>query len=516
MIIFFDHHAAQLPASQGDNVATPRDSHKHPWLTWRPTRRLSFYPKSLTQLMSVGLLVLVVLLVTALAIAGLYVEKATSKGQQAVIFSTEAVQHSLTLSELLKDMERSARIYQVLGNESLLANYAQLRQKLNDTATKLSTLEFDHKIKNTISLLLQKEKQVFTELATKGPGPEQAASTVEVYSELRDIAAALIAHNSLAIETRVKEMNDTAAKTRQALFWEAGVALALAIATALWIIPPLSRYVHDLDQSIVQIGNGNLDKKIALKGPNDIRELGARLEWLRQQLQLLESRKQHFLQHFSHELKTPLSSLREGTSLLADGVMGKLNDEQQEIAVILQRNCVNLQQQIDGLLNYSVSMQPFQSFDYQNLQLDEQILGVTREQQLQIRAKDISVITALDKVSIFADTAQITTVLDNLISNAVKFSPCGGCINITLHTDGQWAVIDVADEGPGISDSEHDRIFEAFFKSPSTMNENAEGSGLGLSIAKQYSNAHGGNIEVINSNKGATLRLILPLQPGLA
>ncbi len=193
--------------------------------------------------------------------------------------------------------------------------------------------------------------------------------------------------------------------------------------------------------------------------------------------------------------------------------MGELNNDQREIAVILQRNCLNLQQQIDDLLTYSVSMQPFQSFNYQKLQLDEQILGVTREQQLQIRAKDISLITALDKVSIYADTAQITTVLDNLISNAVKFSPSGGRINIELRTDGQWAVIDVADEGPGISDSEHDRIFEAFYKSPSTMNENAEGSGLGLSIAKQYSNAHGGNIEVINTHKGARLRLTLPREP---
>ena len=513
MTIFFVHESTDQPTSKGSDVATFSLPLRSALTRWRPTPYFSFYPRSLTQLMSAGLLGLVLLLVAALAIAGLYVEKATSKGQQAVIFSTEAVRHSLTLSELLKDMERSARIYQVLGNESLLANYAQLRQKLNDTAAELVTLEFDSKIKNTISMLLQKEKQGFAELATNGPGADQAANTVEIFAELRDIAATLIAHNSLSIETRVKEMKDTAAKTRRTLFWEAGVALALVIATALWIIPPLSRYIRDLDQSLVQIGNGNLDKHISLKGPKDIRELGARLEWLRQQLQQLESRKQHFLQHFSHELKTPLASLREGTSLLSEGVMGELNNDQREIAVILQRNCLNLQQQIDDLLTYSVSMQPFQSFNYQKLQLDEQILGVTREQQLQIRAKDISLITALDKVSIYADTAQITTVLDNLISNAVKFSPSGGRINIELRTDGQWAVIDVADEGPGISDSEHDRIFEAFYKSPSTMNENAEGSGLGLSIAKQYSNAHGGNIEVINTHKGARLRLTLPREP---
>lgn len=511
MTIFFDHENDRTPVAQSGPIKSSR-VHRRLWQKLSPARRLTLYPRSLTQLISASMLAMVLMLVTALVIAGVYLEKATSKGQQAVIYSTEAVQHSLMLSELLKDMERSARIYQVLGNESLLANYAQLRQKLQDTAGNLKALEFNNSVEQSIDTLLKKEKLAFHILATEGPGTEQAGKTVEVYAELRDIAAELIAHNSQTIETRVKEMKETAATTRQVLFLEGTITLALVLFVAIWVIPPLSRYVRDLDRSILQIGNGNLDNTIELKGPRDIRELGARLEWLRSQLQLLESRKQRFLQHFSHELKTPLASLREGTSLLSEGIAGTLNNEQREIAGILQRNCVNLQQQIDDLLNYSISMQPFQSFDQQEFRLDEQILGVTREHQLQIRAKELSVDTTLDAVTIYADTGQITTVLDNLISNAVKFSPPGGRIEIKLYTNDTNVVVDVADEGPGIPSSERTRIFEAFYQSPSSMQYNKEGSGLGLSLAKQYSNAHGGDIEVIDSNSGAHLRLMLPRQ----
>lgn len=512
MTIFFDHETGAASANKGSTVAATRKRRAGLWQRLSPTRRLTLYPRSLAQLISASMLIMVLLLVAALAIAGFYLEKATSRGQQAVIFSTEAVQHSLILSELLKDMERSARIYQVLGNESLLANYAQLRQELQNTASKLTALEFNEDIKATVATLIRKEKQAFHILATEGPGSEQAGKTIEVYTELRDIAAALIARNSEMIKTRVKEMKDNAAATREALFWEGIMALCLVLLVAIWVIPPLSRYVGDLDRSILQIGNGDLDKPIELKGPRDIRELGARLEWLRGQLQLLENRKQHFLQHFSHELKTPLASLREGTSLLSEGIAGSLSEEQKEIATILQRNCVNLQQQIDDLLNYSVSMEPFQSFNHQEMRLDEQISGVLREHQLQIRAKELSVNTALEAVAISADTSQITTVLDNLISNAVKFSPCAGRIEIALYVSGPWVVIEVADEGPGIPSAEQERIFEAFYQSPSSMQYNEGGSGLGLSIAKQYSNAHGGDIEVIDRNCGARLRLTLPRQ----
>ncbi|MGB1907388.1 MAG: hypothetical protein ACPHN3_08635, partial [Spongiibacter sp.] len=309
MTIFFDHENDRTPVAQSGPIKSSR-VHRRLWQKLSPARRLTFYPRSLTQLISASMLAMVLMLVTALVIAGVYLEKATSKGQQAVIYSTEAVQHSLMLSELLKDMERSARIYQVLGNESLLANYAQLRQKLQDTAGNLKALEFNNSVEQSIDTLLKKEKLAFHILATEGPGTEQAGKTVEVYAELRDIAAELIAHNSQTIETRVKEMKETAATTRQVLFLEGTITLALVLFVAIWVIPPLSRYVRDLDRSILQIGNGNLDNTIELKGPRDIRELGARLEWLRSQLQLLESRKQRFLQHFSHELKTPLASLR--------------------------------------------------------------------------------------------------------------------------------------------------------------------------------------------------------------
>lgn len=479
------------------------------------SRWLSVYPHSMARLVSLGLLSLVLMLVVALALAGVYLERATTKGQKAVIFSTQAVQYSLALSDLTKDMERSARVYQVLGNDSLLASYSQFRSQLQITAKQLSGLDLPEAIKAQITALLTLEQDAFAIISTAKPGSEAASQAIESFTTIRDIARTLISVNSREVEIRVNEMKATARSTRQTLLWEGLAAILLVSAVAIFVIPPLARYIRELDQSILQIGRGNLDRKISLQGPKDIRDLGARLEWLRRQLLLLETQKQHFLRHFSHELKTPLASLREGACLLADGVAGPINQEQEEVCAILQRNCSSLQKNIEDLLKYSVSMQPFQAYDYQQIRLDEQITGVTREHNLHIRAKELIIKTNLEAVTILEDAGKITTVLDNLLSNAVKFSPLRGQIDIHLWQDSHRAIVEVTDQGPGIDEEEKERIFDAFYKVRNPENRDVEGSGLGLSIAKQYANAHGGDIEVIHYPHGARLRLTLPLQPKL-
>lgn len=469
------------------------------------------YPSSLAQFVSICLGGLLLLLVAALVVAGVYLERATTHGQKAVSFATRAVQYSIAISDLTKDMERSARVYQVLGNDSLLASYNQFRLQLDETSQRLTALDIPESLRTDIEKMRVLEKHAFATISTAQPGSEAATSAIESFGEIREIGRRLIAVNSQEVERRVNEMKTKARQTRQALMWEGLIAILLIALLGARIIPPLVRYIRELDRSIVQIGRGNLDRPISLRGPKDIRELGARLEWLRRQLLLLESQKQHFLRHFSHELKTPLTSIREGTSLLSEEIAGGLNDEQREVCEILHRNCDSLQQHIEDLLKYSVSMQPFQAYDYSPLRLDEQILGVTREHKLQMRAKALTLETDLEPATVLEDEGKITTVLDNLLSNAVKFSPQGGKITISLHTTAQHAIVEVEDDGPGIAHGERERIFDAFYKVRTEQQRHIEGSGLGLSIAKQYATAHGGDIDVIDSQRGACLRLTLPL-----
>ena len=122
----------------------------------------------------------------------------------------------------------------------------------------------------------------------------------------------------------------------------------------------------------------------------------------------------------------------------------------------------------------------------------------------------------LDDVAVSGDPAQLRIVVDNLISNAVKFSPAGGRIRVSLGESGGQATLDVCDEGPGISAADRNRIFEPFYQGEAQSVGPLKGTGLGLAIASDYVNAHQGSIEGVDAQCGAHLRVWLPARPAAA
>ena len=114
----------------------------------------------------------------------------------------------------------------------------------------------------------------------------------------------------------------------------------------------IARPIRQLDQAIRQMGTADFTHAIEVNGPQDLRYLGQRLEWLRARLHELEEQQNRFLRHVSHELKTPLTAVREGAELLRDGVGGKLSPEQREIVRIVRENTLSLQKLIEDLLTY--------------------------------------------------------------------------------------------------------------------------------------------------------------------
>ena len=114
----------------------------------------------------------------------------------------------------------------------------------------------------------------------------------------------------------------------------------------------IARPIRQLDQAIRRMGTADFTHAIEVNGPQDLRYLGQRLEWLRSRLSELEQQQTRFLRHVSHELKTPLTAVREGAELLRDNVGGKLSPEQQDIVRIVRENTLSLQKLIEDLLTY--------------------------------------------------------------------------------------------------------------------------------------------------------------------
>src|ERR687896_776041 len=127
--------------------------------------------------------------------------------------------------------------------------------------------------------------------------------------------------------------------------------------------PSTARPIGEIDAAIRQLGGADFSRPIAVRGPEDLRYLGRRLDWLRRRLEEFETQKNRFLRHVSHELKTPLTALREGAELLNDQVAGPLAPPQRQVVGIMRDNSVKLQRLIEELLDYQRALHAVASLE---------------------------------------------------------------------------------------------------------------------------------------------------------
>jgi two-component system sensor histidine kinase GlrK len=164
---------------------------------------------------------------------------------------------------------------------------------------------------------------------------------------------------------------------------------------------------------------------------------------------------------------------------------------------------------IEGLLNYSAVHAQASYLDAKIVALRDVVRRVVNDRKLAIVAKEIRIELNCEHVTAYCDEEKIRIVLDNLLSNAVKYSPDRGLISIKLYKESGDAVLEVADEGPGIPLPERELIFEAFYRGANAPVAAIKGTGLGLSIVKEYIELHKGRIEVLEG-PGAHFRIRFP------
>lgn len=276
------------------------------------------------------------------------------------------------------------------------------------------------------------------------------------------------------------------------------------------ITPSIQRSFARLNSTIEKLVKDQLDEGINISGPKNMLQMSAGLENLRLRLIANEKDQTLFLRHISHEIKTPLTSIKEGSKLLEQEILGPVNQEQKEVAHILVKNCSALQAAIENLLNYNSAISIRKIKRRNKVDLAILVRRAIEKHAIQIRQKKIQLEKELHVSRAFVDEEQILTVFENLVSNAVKYSPTGGKITLRLRrTKNNKSEFCIQDNGPGVSDRQRDAIFNAFFVGDQAMHRTLKGTGLGLSIAKQYVEAHKGSIKLLSSRNGATFQVIL-------
>ncbi|MDT3668713.1 MAG: ATP-binding protein [Aromatoleum sp.] len=409
------------------------------------------------------------------------------------------------LGERTVDMERSARQFLVLDDPVLLQRFRQARDealRALDRITEVGGPKMDTLVVRWKDALGNAEAALE---ARAGPEP-----TLDALAHLPTLNDELTDAIRVQTERYGQQLLEELEHNRTRLAWLLLVALVaafvLAALTGWWIVRPLKR----VERAIDALGESRFDQPVFIYGPADLRRVGRRLDWLRIRLADLEANRMRVLRHVSHELKTPLASVREGIALLADGVVGQLSSEQREVVGILEHNTRSLQQRIEGLLGYNAAVFDARSLKRRRLELRALAESVVAEQQLSIQKRNIRVEVRGNPPPFLADADKLHIVLTNLLANAISFSPHEGEVRLELGASHGKVRIDCIDNGPGVSADEAERLFEPFFQGSRQPETPRHGSGLGLSIVREFVTAHGGHVQLLPSSAGAHFRIELP------
>ena len=471
------------------------------------------YPKSFLKLLLIGFALTMLPLLFAFGNAALYLDRLAEQSRKTVTQAVQATQASRGLVEQLTLMERSARQYFVLHDNLLLDNYSHSHKKFTRTVTELAGLSLDKGQRHELELLSARETALYKNIFIITPDNANPQSVISEFVELSDQAQNILAENNRLIDHESSVLAESAERTQRMLLWQTLTLVPVALLIALVITFLVAQPIRRMDAAIRRLGEGQYGEAISIDGPGDLRTLGERLDWLRSQLQQLEQQKQRFLRHVSHELKTPLTAIREGSELLHDEVGGPLTPQQKEIAGILRESSLRLQKMIENLLNYSAVQFQKPELKTENIVLENLLEQVLANYALTLSGKQIEIQRDLQPLEMRGDLEKLHTVLDNLLSNAIKFTPQSGHIRISIRQQGPSVLLEVHDSGPGIAIDDHAKLFDPFYRGDGPYESLVSGSGLGLSIAQEYIEAHGGKIALQTSERGAHFSITLPLEP---
>src|SRR5690606_29966625 len=402
------------------------------------------------------------------------------RSQQAVFKATRALRVASTLEEQVLALERHARQYGVLGDPNFLDLYADRRQKLRRAAAMLADPRFSPDVNTLAARVMEEEERTWKELSEAAPASPYLEEVVSGYPALVTLARDLQAASNRQIDVDLLALRAQVESTLRIIMVEGLVLVAAALLLAALFTAFITRPLRQIDRAVRRLGSGSLEAPVEVRGPKDLEELGTRIEWLRTRLAQLEQQRVAFLRHVSHELKTPLTAIQEGVALLNERLVGPLSAQQSEITAILRNQCKRLQRLIEELLLFNINRPATPPSDRRPVRMDHIVDRVISDHSLAAPASRVRFEPELGKITVMGDAEQLRVVVDNLVANAVKYSPQGGTIGVRLGRSGGRAVLEVTDEGPGIPPEERSLVFEAFYQGRPPERDQYPGTGLGL------------------------------------
>jgi len=449
----------------------------------------------------------------AVVTAVVQVDRLSEAGRAAVLEAETATQQSRSLIEQLTEMQRAFGQFRVLGDTELYQNYVERRAIFRNAVDNLLGLALPERAIQQLTAIEREEAVLFSVLSGGDTGDQSthsATDTAQLWRILIDRAREVLSDSSQLIETQANYATDAADRLQRLLLLQAAAVVPVTFVLAGVFVVLITRPTREIAKAIQRLGARELDEVIEVRGPDDLAELGKELDWLRRRIKELEHQQITFLRHISHELKTPLATIREGAELLAESLSDGA-PEDAELSSIMRSSSLRLQKLIEDLLQFGKTQELISDLKITQVDLGAVLRAAVSTQALAIGSKNITLAEDLSDARVRGDGNKLRIVIENLLNNAVKYTPVNGRVSISLEKRGNDVVIDVRDSGPGVLDTERQAIFEPFHRGQAEYQSSVKGTGLGLAIAKEYVETHDGCIEVVDSGGGAHFRVVLPV-----
>ncbi len=299
------------------------------------------------------------------------------------------------------------------------------------------------------------------------------------------------------------------ASVRRAILVGGAAAALVALVLGGLFLRGLIKPVRELDQAAHALAEGDLHQSVATQASDEIGHLAESFNRMTAKLKRSEALRRRMIQDIAHELRTPLTVIQGDLQALKEGVYAldsETIDSIHEESLLLGRL-------VEDLRELSLAEAGELQLELERVNLGRLVTSVDRQNRSTFEAKSVAIATDVpdEPIQVDVDPDRIGQVLHNLLGNAVRHTPEGGSVTVTLSADAYEATVQVADTGSGIADEDLPYVFERFWRGDKARTHDRSGStGLGLAIAKALVEAHGGRIWARNSSDGAVLAFALP------
>ena len=295
-----------------------------------------------------------------------------------------------------------------------------------------------------------------------------------------------------------------------------GVALLTSLMCALvvtWLVSrPLRRSLSDLTDAARELSRGHYSRRVRTAGGgSELDTFASAFNSMAARLDDVEATRRRLLSDLAHELRTPIATL----TIYHDGLYDGVTDLSADTRHVLTAQTDRLARLVEDIDDVSRAEEGRLRLDQQIHQVQELIVTATDSVSARYTDKGVELVVDVSPdpdLKVKVDSARIGQVLGNLLSNALRHTPSGGCVTITAHHEPDEVAITIADTGEGILPDQLPHVFERFYRGDTARDRDRSGSGIGLTISKAIIDAHGGTITAQSDgpSQGATLKVLLP------